>query len=70
MATMAERVHWINEVAKADFDRASGMLDMFNSMCGTECGFLDGRVVYSDSPRGNTAQFYADCHDLETMLTR
>ena len=60
--TMAERIDWINEVAKGDFD-------MLNEIYGTDYGFLDRRVVCSDAPRSHTADFYANCHDLHSVLT-
>lgn len=67
--TMTERIDWINRVAIDDFEKAEGMLDMLNEIYGTDYGFLARRVVYSDAPKSNTANFYANCHDLHTVLT-
>lgn len=68
MKTMTERIHWINEVAQNELERAYGMLDMFNDMYGTDLKFLNRRVVYSKESGSNVAAFYADCHDFESML--
>ena len=66
---MKERIHWINETAKADWERAKGMLDMLNDMYDTDLRFLNKSVVISDSRDGDTAAFYANCHDMETWLS-
>lgn len=66
---MKERIHWINETAKEEFNKAKGMLDMLNECEHTEYAFLCRRVVYSETASlSNMAAFYADCHDLEIAL--
>lgn len=63
-----EMVHKLNEVAQSDFEHARVLLNSLNEVCGTEYGWLDKRVVYSDAPRSHTADYYANCHDLESTL--
>ena len=46
---MRERIHWINETAKEEFDKAKGMLAMLNECEGTDYAFLARRVMYSDT---------------------
>ena len=66
---MKERIHWINETAKEEFNKAKGMLDMLNECEHTEYAFLCRRVVYSETASlSDVAAFYADCHDLEIAL--
>lgn len=68
MMVTTDMVRRINETAVEDFARAQGMLDMLNELCGTEYGWLNRRMVCSDAPRSHTADFYANCHDLEVSL--
>lgn len=66
---MKERIHWINETAKHEFEKAKGMLDMLNECEHTDYAFLGSRVVYSDTASTkNVSAFYADCNDLEVRL--
>ena len=62
---MKERIHNINEMAQENFDRAQGMLDMLNEICGTKFGWLKKRVVFFDNPDGSVAERYANAHDAE-----
>lgn len=43
---MKERIHMINEVAQENFEKATGMLDMFNDIYGVEFFLLNKRVCY------------------------
>lgn len=63
---MKERIKRINEVAQENFDKAQGMLEMLNEMCGTQFGWLAKRVVIFENPNGNTAERYAHCNDAYT----
>lgn len=66
---MLERIHWINETANVEFEKAKGMLDMLNECEHTDYAFLGSRVAYSDTASTkNMAEFYADCNDLEVKL--
>lgn len=62
---MKERIHKINEMAQENFDKAQGMLDMLNEICGTKFGWLKKRVVIFDKPDGSVAERYASVHDAE-----
>lgn len=61
--TMKERIYNINEVAQENWEKAKGMLDMLNDICGTKYGWLKKRVVIFDNPDGSTAEKYSSCHD-------
>ena len=61
-----EQIKIINEVAKIDFPKASGMLGGANMVLGTQYGFLNKRVVFFDNPNGSTAEKYAHAHDAYT----
>lgn len=65
---MKERINKINEVAQENFDKAQGMLDMLNEICGTQFGFLNKRVVRFENPNGSVAERYAHCHDAWAEL--
>lgn len=60
---MKERIAKINEMAQQNFDRAQGMLDMLNEICGTKFGWLNKRVVIFENPDGTVAERYAHAHD-------
>ena len=68
---MKEKIKMINSIAQENFDKAQGMLEMLNSIYGTNYAFLARRVVFSDysgTAEENTAQYYAYCHDLYCYL--
>lgn len=66
---MDERIHLIQMINRADnFERAEGMLEMFNAIYGTQYGFLAKRVVRFDNPNASVAEKYASCHDVLTEL--
>lgn len=65
---MRERIMKINRVAQYDFDRAQGMLDMLNEICGTQFGWLNKRVVFFEQPNASTATKYAGAHDAACFL--
>lgn len=58
-----EQIGIINEVAKVDFPKASGMLGGANMVLGAQYGFLNKRVVWFENPNGSTAEKYAHVHD-------
>lgn len=58
----------INAVAKENWEKAQGMLDMLNELAGTKFGWLNKRVVRFENPDGSTAERYANAHDLEIEL--
>lgn len=60
---MKERIKHINEVAQENFDKAQGMLEMLNEICGTKFGWLNKRVVFFENPDASTAEKYAHAHD-------
>lgn len=60
---MKERIKHINEVAQENFDKAQGMLEMLNDICGTKFGWLNKRVVIFENPNGSVAEKYAAAHD-------
>lgn len=60
---MKERIAKINATAKENFDKAQGMLDMFNDIYGTKFGFLNKRVVIFENPDESTCIKYAHVHD-------
>ena len=59
---MIELIQMINHAG--DYERAKGMLQMFNAIYGTEYGLLGMRVVRFDNPYGSIAEKYASCHDV------
>ena len=65
---MKERIKKINEVAQENFDKAHGMLDMLNEICGTKFGFFNKRVVIFENPDGSVAERYAHMHDAVLWL--
>ena len=60
---MKERIKHINEVAQENFDKAQGMLEMLNEICGTKFGWLNKRVVFFENPDASVAEKYAHVHD-------
>lgn len=60
---MKERIRKINTVAQENFDKAQGMLEMLNEVCGTNFGWLNKRVVIFENPNASTGEKYAHCHD-------
>lgn len=68
---MKEQINRINKMALTNWERAKGMLDMFNDIYDTKFDWLNKRVVFSDYPgtaEDNTAAFYANCHDAYTAM--
>ena len=65
---MLERIKKINEVAQENFDKAQGMLEMLNEICGTKFGWLAKRVVIFENPDESTCFKYQHCHDAELYL--
>lgn len=65
---MKERINKINETAVENFEKAKGMLEMFNDIYGTQYGFLAKRVVIFENPDGSVAEKYAHCHDAAMYL--
>ena len=59
-------IYMINH--EENFDKAQGMLDMFNVIYCTRYGFLNKRVVRFDNPDGSVAERYAHCHDVWAEL--
>ena len=59
-------IYMINH--EENFDKAQGMLDMFNVIYCTRYGFLNKRVVRFDNPDGSNAERYAHCHDVWAEL--
>ena len=70
MTTMIERIKRINDEAKINWEKAQGMLDMMNEICGTKFGWLAKRVVIFDNPDGSVAERYASVHDAVMYLDR
>lgn len=58
----------INAIAKENWEKAQGMLDMLNGLAGTKFGWLNKRVVRFENPDGSTFERYANAHDLEIEL--
>ena len=65
---MKERIRKINETAQENFDKAQGMLEMLNDICGTKFGWLGGRVVFFDNPDASIAEKYAHAHDAYVWM--
>ena len=65
---MKERIDKINKMAQENFERAKGMLEMFNDIYGTKFGWLNKRVVFFDNPDGTVAEMYAHVHDAWVNL--
>lgn len=63
---MKELVYKINH--EENFEKAQGMLEMLNTIYGTQYGFLRKRVVRFENPEGSTAEKYANAHDLYCEL--
>ena len=59
---MIELIQMINHAG--NYERAKGMLQMFNAIYGTEYGLLGMRVVRFDNPYGSVAEKYVSCHDV------
>ena len=58
---MKELIYKINH--EENFEKAQGMLEMLNTIYGTQFGFLPKRDVRFDNPNGATAERYANAHD-------
>lgn len=65
---MKARIKYINEMAQVSFEKAEGMLEMLNEICGTKFGFLNKRVVIFENPDGSPAEKYAHAHDAYVWL--
>lgn len=61
MKTFAERISEINSVAQTNWEKAKGMLEMFNDIYDTQYGWLARRVVRFDNPEASDR--YAHAHD-------
>ena len=59
-------IYMINH--EENFDKAKGMLDMFNVIYCTRYGFLNKRVVRFDNPDASVAERYSHCHDVWAEL--
>ena len=59
---MKELIQMINN--EENFDRAEGMLQMFNAIYGTQYGFFNKRVVRFDNHSGSVAEKYSSFHDV------
>lgn len=66
--TLKERIHMINETAQENWDKAQGMLEMLNEICGTKYGWLNKRVVIFENPDASTAIKYAKVYDAWVNL--
>ncbi len=66
--TMKERIQKINEVAQENFEKAQGMLEMLNEICGTKFGWFAKRVVIFENPDASTAEKYAHYHDAACWM--
>lgn len=64
---MKELIYKINH--EENWEKAQGMLEMLNSIYGTQFGFLNKRVVRFENPNGSSAERYAHCHDLWAELS-
>ena len=60
--TMKELIQMINN--EPNFDKAKGMLQMFNAIYGTQYGFFNRRVVRFENPCGSVAEKYSCFHDV------
>ena len=58
---MKELIYKINH--EENWEKAQGMLEMLNSIYGTQFGFLNKRVVRFENPNGSLEERYAHCHD-------
>lgn len=65
---MKERISRINDMAQENWEKAQGMLEMLNEICGTQFGWLNKRVVIFENPNGTVAEKYAHCHDAWVNL--
>lgn len=68
MKTMKERVKEINDTAQENFEKAEGMLEMFNDIYGTQYGWLNKRVVWFEKPEASTCEKYKNVHDVWVTL--
>ena len=57
--TLKDIIDNINEVALDNFDRAAGMLDMFNDIYNTKLEWFNNRVVYYE-PMGTMRDAWAN----------
>lgn len=64
---MKELIYKINH--EENWEKAQGMLEMLNSIYGTQFGFLNKRVVRFENPNGSSAERYAHCHDVWAELS-
>lgn len=65
---MKERISHINKVAQENWEKAQGMLEMFNEIYGTQFGWFDKRVVIFENPNGTVAERYSHMHDAYATL--
>ena len=65
---MKEKLMKINAMACTNWEKAQGMLEMLNEICGTKYGWLNKRVVWFENPDGSTAEKYAHCHEAVAYL--
>ena len=65
---MKEKLMKINAMACTNWEKAQGMLEMLNEICGTKYGWLNKRVVWFEKPDGSVAEKYAAAHDAVAYL--
>ncbi len=65
---MKERVKKINDMALENWEKAQGMLEMFNDIYGVKFGWLNKRVVMFDKPDASTCEKYKAAHDAWANL--
>ena len=59
--TKKELIYEINH--EENFNKAQGMLEMFNSVFGTRYELIARRVVWFENPDASSAEKYASYHD-------
>lgn len=64
--TLKELIYKINR--EENFEKAQGMLEMLNTIYGTQYGFLRHRVVRFQNPNGATTEKYVHCYDAWAEL--
>lgn len=64
--TVKQLIEMINH--EENFDKAQGMLEMFNAVYGTKYGLLNRRVVRFEHPEASTCIKCAHCYDVWVEL--
>lgn len=65
---MKDRIRWINETAQTNWEKAKGMLDIFNDIYGTQYEWLNKRVVVYDKPGDMPNFLKGEAHDALCTL--